>query len=187
MQRSLPYSILGRFVLGAAGALGAGYLVFDPSQSPFQCITLGALVAGALALVRTSRATQALVLCAAYVLLRLGLVDSVGWGVGVAGVILGAGVFLIALIYQLLHESGLIFGKFLIVGPLLGGIFLVAAPFAEFQSLTQYNALRTLLLEGFVGMVIGEGAGFGVELVDLAGLSLSRTSAQRGAPPPETR
>jgi hypothetical protein len=182
VQRPLLYSILGRFGLGMAGGVGAGYLafraaVFDPVQAPFQCVTLGALTAGVLALVRASRPLHALVLAAGFALLRLGLAGSAGWGVASTGPILAGGILLIALIYDLLRQNGMVFGKFLIVGPLLGGVFLVAAPLSEFETLTQFNAMRTLLRHGFIGMVIGEGVSFGVEIVDLAALAAGRVSA----------
>ena len=87
---------------------------------------------------------------------------------------LGAGVFVSATIFDLLARHGLRFGKFLILGPLLGGLFLAVAPLAEFQFLAPVGAMRMLLLYTFIGIVVGNGSGLGVEAADAIHAALTR-------------
>lgn len=169
-----------RFWMGAAGVLAAGLLVFrsrlfqlgDPA---FQCLTVGLLAAGVLALIRGERPLQALTLAAAFGLFRLGLIEQIGWVAAVSGFVLGAGVFVSAMIFDLLVHHGLRFGKFLILGPLLGGVFLAAAPMAEFQFLAPVGSPRTLMTYIFIGIVVGNGTGLGVEAADAIHAALERS------------
>jgi hypothetical protein len=163
-----------RFLFGLAGALAAGLLVFrgqlfDPGGLPFQCVTVGALTAAMLALVRLSRPGSVLLLIAAFGLARYGFAESLGWLPGISGFLLAAGIFLVALIFDLLARGGLALGKFLLVGPLIGGIYLALTPITEFHALTSDDVTRTLMLRFLVGMILGDGAGLGVELVELPG------------------
>ena len=173
MQRSILSGLLARFGLGLIGGLAAGYLafrarIFDPAHPAFHCISVGVLATGIFALVRSSRPGLAGLVVLGYSLLQLGLADADGWGVVAAGALLAAGIFLIALIFDLLARGGLPFGKFLIVGPLLGGVYLAVIPLMEFHALTTTDAVRTLLSYIFLGVVIGDGVGLGVELGDIA-------------------
>jgi len=165
-------SVLPRFLLGLAGALAAGLVVFrgqllNPAALPFQCVTVGALAAAMLALVRVSRHGAALLLVAAFGLARYGFAGSVGWLPGISGFLLAAGVYLVAVIFDLLARGGLVLGKFLLVGPLIGGLYLALTPFTDFYTLTSDDVTRTLMLRFLVGMILGDGAGLGVELADL--------------------
>ena len=171
-----------RFWMGAAGVLTAGLLAFrsrlfsigDPA---FQCLTVGLLVAAVLALIRGRRPLQALALAGAFGLFRLGLIEQIGWVAAVSGFALGAGVFVSATIFDLLVHHGLRFGKFLILGPLLGGVFLAVAPLAEFQVLASVGSMRALMTYIFIGIVIGNGTGLGVEVADAIHAALERSQA----------
>jgi hypothetical protein len=169
-------TILVRFWFGAAGSLAAGLIafgraVFDPEGTAFFCVSVGTLAAGVFALVRVSRAGQALALVVFFALLQrlLG-----GWPAAAAGLVFGVGALLVALIFDLLARRGFYFGKFLIAGPLLGGVFLAAAPIAEFNSLTSTGAVRTLMYYVFLGVLIGDGVGLGVEIADLGVTAAAR-------------
>lgn len=169
-------AILFRFWCGAAGSLAAGLIVFgrgvfDPEATAFFCISVGTLAAGIFALVRVSRGGQALALTVFFALLQRLLS---GWAAAAAGLVFGIGALLVALIFDLLARRGFYFGKFLIAGPLLGGVFLAAAPIVEFSSLTSTGAVRTLLYYIFVGVLIGDGVGLGIEIADLGVATAAR-------------
>jgi len=161
-----------RFGLGLGVGLTIAYLVyreaiFDPQSPVFQCVTVGALIAGLLALLRTDRPRHALALAAGFALLRLGFVQSEGWMVAGAGVLQTGGVYLVALIFDLLARRGILFGKFLVLGPLLGGVYLATTPLAVFDRVTGAGLLPTLMRFVFLGLLIGDSVGFGVEVADL--------------------
>jgi hypothetical protein len=163
---------LPRFLLGLAGAVAAGLVVFrgrvfDPGDLSFQCVSVGALTAGLLALVRISRHGGALLLVVLFGLARYGFAGTSGWLPGISGFLLGAGLYLVAVIFDLLGRSGLALGKFLLAGPLIGGIYLALTPITDFYTLTSDEVTRTLLLRFLVGLILGDGAGLGVELAEL--------------------
>ena len=185
MARTGAKSFLVRFLIGLAGALAAGAVVFrwqilEPGTLPFQCITVGALTAAMLALVRVSRHGAAWLLVAAYGLAGYGFAGALGWLPGTAGFLLAAGIYLVAVIFDLLARGGLVLGKFLIVGPLIGGLYLALTPVTDFHTLTSDDVMRTLMLRFLVGMILGDGAGLGVELADLpaAASAARRTAAE---------
>ncbi len=172
MPDSLLRSVLPRFWMGLACAAGAGFLAFPGSllraESPvLEVIVLGALTAGILTLVRASCAGQALTLAILFGVLRFTLSGFVAWREGIVGVLLGFGVFIVALVYDELSEMGFRFGKFLVVGPLIGGACLALVPLSELGSLTSHSLIRPMLLGFFIGLVAGDGAGLGVELAEL--------------------
>ena len=74
---------------------------------------------------------------------------------------------MVALIFDRLAERNYRFGKFLLVGPLLGGVYLAATPVAGLGAHGPQAVLRSLLLNTLLGIVIGDGVGLGVELADL--------------------
>jgi hypothetical protein len=163
--------ILLRFWLGALGGFGAGLIafrlsVFDPGHVAFHVLTLGALTAGVLALMRSGAPGQAAALAAAFALFRFGLVERVGWLSAASGIVIGVGVLLVAWIFDLLAPR-LRFGKFLILGPLLGGLLLAVTPLMEFQRLMPLASTTALLQYAFLGVVLGDGVGLGVEIADL--------------------
>ena len=81
--------------------------------------------------------------------------------------VLGLGAMLIAVIFHLLAESGLKLGKFLLVGPLVGGLFVATTMINEFVSPLPGDPLLAILVGVFLGAVVGNGVGLGVELVEL--------------------
>ena len=177
-----------RFGFGLSGGLALSFLIFRQAifipQSPvFQCLTVSALLAGILALLRSDRLVQAAALAVAIALLRLGFAQSAGWTVAIAGVMHTGGVFLVALIFDLLARRGILFGKFLVVGPLLGGVYLATMPLAVFFKVTGSDLMPYLMRHVFLGLMIGDSVGIGIEVADL--LILARTLRQSRAAEPD--
>jgi hypothetical protein len=165
-------SALIRFWLGTVGAMLGGYFafrgaLFQPDHPAFQSLTVGMLTAGVLTLVRLGLRGQALMLALAYGVLQLGITDQGRWAQGIGGLLLGLGLVIVGEIYNELALYGFRFGKFLIVGPLLGGVLLAVAPIVELGSMIPFDAVRPLLLQLFLGVVVGDGAGLGLELAEL--------------------
>lgn len=166
------FATILRFVFGLSGGVGLSFLIFRQAifvpQSPvFECLTVSALLAGILALQRSDRQTQAAALAVAIALLRLGFAQSQGWTVAIAGVIHVGGVYLIVLIFDLLARRGVLFGKFLIVGPLLAGVYLATMPLDAFFTVTGSELMPYLMRHVFLGLLIGDSVGIGVEVADL--------------------
>lgn len=164
--------MLIRFGAGFAGSVLLGLAVFGgavfrPAYPAFECVPLGALVAATLALVRTSFRGQAIVLMFGFGGLNLALTADPAWSTVASGILLVPGLFGVALIYDLLSRSGMRFGKFLLVGPLVGGVFLALAPITELDSMNVSNAASVITLRFALGVVIGEGATLGVELAEM--------------------
>jgi hypothetical protein len=160
-----------RFWAGLVGGIVVGWAVFRgevflPDQPEFQCITVGALLAGVLALVRLAGAGQALTLVLAYGAMRLLVGPQASWLSGLSGILLGLGILIVAWVYEELERAGLRFGKFLIVGPLLGGVYLAVAPISHYGDLTVFNAAHHFVFQFLLGFVIGDGVGFGIEALD---------------------
>lgn len=128
---------------------------------------MGGLAAAMLAAVRLSRHDLALVLVVAFGVARLGLAGAKGWAVASSGIILAAGIYLLALIFDMLGQRGVAFGKFLIVGPLLGALYVALTPLAEYHFLTTNGVTRTLMSRALLGLIVGDAVGFGVEAVEL--------------------
>lgn len=168
--------ILARFWLGTFTGVAGGLLVFgraavDPTQTAFYCVSVGTVFAGVLALVRCLRVGQAIALVLFFSVMQRMIA---GWFAAATAVVIGIGAVLVAVIFDMLARKGIHFGKFLIAGPLLGGVFLAAAPIAEFNTLTSTDAVRTLLFYGYIGVLIGDGVGLGVEVADLAARAIDR-------------
>jgi len=169
---ALLSAALVRFGLGSAGAVAAGLLafrdrLFEPGYAAFDCLVFGVLLAGILTLVRLSLRLQAVALVAAFGVVRAVTADSGGWSAGIAAVLAGGGFVVVAEIYHELAGTGFRFGKFLIVGPLAGGVLLAVAPILDAHALIPLDAVRPLLQRLFLGVVAGDGAGLGVELAEL--------------------
>ena len=175
-------TILWRFLASMAGGLLVGWFVFGPAvlrpgDRAFHCFTVGALAAALITLMRGSRPGQATGIALGFALVQLGLAEAFGWTRALAGVSLAVGVLLVAWIFDNLARRGVLFGKFLIAGPLLGGVYLAIAPLAEFHSLTWTRAIDTFASYAFLGIVIGDGVGLGAEIAELLGLAGSRLRA----------
>ena len=183
------FATILRFAFGLTGGVGLSFLVFRQAifvpQSPvFQCLTVSALLAGILALLRSDRQTQAAALAVAIALLRLGFAQSQGWTVVIAGVMQIGGVYLIALIYDQLARRGILFGKFLVIGPLLGGVYLATIPLAAFYTVAGSDLMPHLMRHVFLGLMVGDAVGVGIEVADLwivaRAIRQSRAEASKG-------
>ena len=162
-----------RFWCGVAGSVLFGLAVFGqavfrPDHPAFECVTVGALAAGMLTLAQLANRGQAIALVLGYAGLRIALAPMLRWSTAVPGVLLVLGIFGVAFLYDLLARSGLRFGKFIVVGPLLGGVYLALAPITELDRMNVLNASSLLTFRLVLGILIGEGVALGVELAELA-------------------
>ena len=173
--RGIPVALV-MFAAAMAGSVGAGWIAFQAGIFRFdlpsaQVFTTGALMAGVLTLTRIGKIVPAVSLSAAWVLFQAGTVIRDSW-FRIAmhatwSLVLAIGILLIALIWDLLARRGIPIGKFLLAGPLLGGIYTAAAPVTFLQGISPNSVMHSLLLTFFLGIVIGDGVGLGVELVEL--------------------
>jgi hypothetical protein len=164
------------FGAGIAGGSAACVLAFRtldalPSLQASQIIFTGLLLAICLTIVRTINPAVGVVLCVIFALGRLGLLELNGsvqmFSMLFTDLVLGLGAMLIAVIFHLLAESGLKLGKFLLVGPLVGGLFVATTMINEFFSPRPGDPLIAILIGVFLGAVVGNGVSLGVELVEL--------------------
>jgi hypothetical protein len=168
---------LVRFLAGWAGGIGLAVVAFGwvrvtgAGGAYFGSIFAAAFAAAILATVRAGR-----IPAAAGIATVLALLESAStWHQGparaaaalVAFAVVGSGMLLVAILYHLLARSGVRIGKFLFMGPLLGGVYLAAGPAASFYHPTPTGATRWFLLSIFVGIVVGDGVGFGTEIAEL--------------------
>lgn len=165
-----------RFVAGFSGCVLLGFAffrwpVFQIGNPRSQCIIIGALAAGVLALFRVGRPVQSVALALAFAIVQLPLSLSSGLPRTLAtfawSLFLGLGICLVAAIYDRMARLGFWFFKFLIIGPLLGGIYLAASPLAGLATGRPETVPGTMWLTGLLGLVIGDGTALGVELVEL--------------------
>jgi len=101
---------LARFGVGLTFSVLAGLAVFRghlfrPYHPAFACLTVGAVTAGILTLVRQSRPGQALTVVLAFTALRFAIEPVVPLGAAVSALLLGLGLFVVALIFDLLAGS----------------------------------------------------------------------------------
>jgi len=181
--RALP--TLSGFLLGSGAAVAVGLVfhfpIFRPDTPAFQFVTLGTLTAAVLVLVRAGLGRYAVVLVSASALAHFGLVRTESWTVTLttllAALLLGFGLLLVGVIFDMLAHRGIWFGKFLIVGPLLGGLLLALSPISEFHRLSYTDAVSTLLRQTALGVIIGQAVGCGVEISELFTESWKRKPA----------
>lgn len=83
------------------------------------------------------------------------------------GLALGLGLFAIALVYDALARRGWRFGKFLVLGPLLGVLQVAMVPMQQTLEMVPSVSFTQLLTAFYVGVVVGDGAGFGAEVFEL--------------------
>lgn len=176
-----------RIVSGFAGAAGAGWLaldlfrafglagparisVLDPSRPGFQCLSTGLLFAAMLAFVRVGKPAVCLLIAVAASAMQFGIHLTGGfprvltrplWMAVVAAVLV-----LAAFVYDALAKSGYRFGKFLVVGPIVAGVFFFATPLLLLGGSAREPYVAELLLNGFLGLVLGDGAALGVEIAE---------------------
>ena len=179
-----------RAFAGWAGAVGAGALAFDiartghggageglrwtvltPGGPPFQCVALGAVAAFVLACVRARRPAWTVAVVSAWVALQTGLALDAGWPRVFAqplwAAAIAVGLVAVAAVYDALADAGYRFGKFLVIGPLVSGLWVAATPAALFGGEATGRLLHEFLLNAFLGLVIGDGCAFGVEVAEL--------------------
>jgi hypothetical protein len=175
-ERSQPVfpaaELFGCFWMGTLTATGFAYATFgqralSPRHAAFECFLLGALTAAMLSLVIKGRGGTAALLIPASALLRLAFGPDNGWRTAISALLIAAGVLLVALVFDRLGRMGVRFGKFLVAGPLLGGVCLAVAPLSQFDSLSVYDSFDPLMIQLLAGIVVGDGAGLGVELATL--------------------
>jgi hypothetical protein len=170
---------------GAAGAALAGALAFGkavavPGHPPFQAINAGLLVAGVIASVRASKPGAGLALVSGWTALHLGATLEAGWPAVVASPFaclgMGFAAFLAAAVFDDLARRGYVFGKFLIAGPMLAGFWIALTPSFLLGRDSHERLLAEILRNAFLGLVIGDGAGFGVEAAEWSLARLRRTA-----------
>ena len=171
-SRSFVTETMVRFWAGIGGGLLAGLAVFrssvfHPTHPGFECLTVGALASGIFTLVRQSHRGQAFAVALAFSGVRFVLSPVVRLNAAISGLALGLGLFVVALIFDLLARGGWRFGKFLVAGPLVGGVFLALAPITELAGMNVHNAAGLLLFRLALGVLIGEGVTLGIELAEL--------------------
>ena len=156
----------------AAGLLAFGFAAFVPGRPPFLAVTVGVLVAGVFAAVRTAKTAGAVALVTGWAALHLGASLEAGWPAVVVrpGWCLGIGfaACLAAVVFHQLAERGYRFGKFLITGPMMGGFWMAATPIFLLGGEAHERLLAEFLMNAFLGLVVGDGAGFGVETAEWA-------------------
>jgi len=159
-----------------AAAVPAGWLLlpgefFVDTGHLTLCLVVSTLVAGILSLVRGGHPRGALAVVGAFGLLQLGQTWSQGARAAIVmvtwSVVVGTGIFLAALIFDRLAELGYTVGKFLLLGPLVGAVYLASTPLAGLSNVLDLDVVTTMWLFTYLGIVIGDGAGFGVEVIDL--------------------
>ncbi|NNK62261.1 MAG: hypothetical protein HKO98_03555 [Gemmatimonadetes bacterium] len=183
--------LLLRFWLGFGGGVGLGlvafrFAIFDPRLPYSQVVTVGSLLAAVLALRRGGAPGIATFVAVGFTAWQFWIAHALPWNQTVSHVLfsgtLAAGILLIAELYQALHERGIRIGKFLLLGPALAGVYLAATPALTLWTVSTSSVLRDLLANMFLGVVIGDGIAFGVEMIDLV---LDRPQAHgAGAPSP---
>lgn len=173
-----------RFALGWAGAILAGLAAFQttalvPGRPAFLTVKVGLVAAILIATTRAGRFREAALAGTIWVALEaargsqadgIRVLVSTLWSAAVA-----AGLLAVAAVFHRMAEGGVRFGKFLVVGPLVGGVILAATPVALLGG-RGHPVARELLFNVMLGIVIGDGVGLGVEIADLAIARRSRVS-----------
>ena len=95
----------------------------------------------------------------------LGFVNAYGWMTAFSGTAVGTGLLAITLIFDRL-AGRIPFGKFILVGPLLGGLLFAATPMMEFRDLVPLGAINAMTAYGQLGWILGTGVALGVEASD---------------------
>lgn len=192
MTSDVPIALtVARIAAGWAASLAVGaFLARHPAVSFTPFFAVGALAAVVLALVRAERPRHAL----AITLLATGLQAGATWsgggwpawrwdvapttllrGLAAGGtvLVLGGAVFVAALFYAALAPAYR-FGKFLVVGPLVGGAYWCATPLGLLGR-PAVNAIEGMWVNALLGIVIGDVVAFAVEIVE--SLPVFRTRA----------
>lgn len=156
----------------AVAALLFGRAVLTPGTLASQAPSHGLLGGAIFAFVRAGRPGAALVLACVnggvqgYLSTATG---GRGWSDGFLVLLVGCGMTVTAIVFDELARSGLRIGKFLVVGVLLGGVHLAIGPVQLLlnRPLGPGAGMGGLLATAMMGLLIGDGIGIGVELVEL--------------------
>ena len=162
--------ILFRFWLGFLSAVGLGSVVYaeqiwDPLSPTFKVLTIGSTLAALLALWRGRAYAQAVVVAAGYALFCLGFTNLSGIIAALSGTVVAIGLVTIVIVYDRLVER-LRFGKFLLVGPLVAGLFAAVTPMIEFRELIPLASGGAVLAYAELGLLLGVGVSLGTEISD---------------------
>ncbi len=181
--------ILLRTVAGLLGSALAAWAAFggvllEPALPPFRSLTIGLAFSGIAALYLSGRRGQALFIPVAWAAAQLGLTWDSGALRSLAqtalALALGGGLFVIAVIYERLAARNWRVGKFLVVGPLLGGLYMAVTPLGLLGVPGHSRAVAELWMNLQIGLVTGDGAAFLMELVDWALTAVSRKAVPAG-------
>lgn len=172
--------VLGRFVAGFSGVVGLGWIafrerLFQPWETAFSVLVIGAVAAAILAALRGRRGSHAVAIAIGYAVFQLTLWNVRGLMYASTGIVIASGLLITGWIFDQLGRLGWSVGKFLIYGPMVAGIFLAVAPMMTYNTLTSDNVLRTFLVYLYMGLVTGHGVGLGIEAADLIGRAFSKT------------
>jgi len=149
----------------AAGWFVYQQQMFNPLSPAFKVLTVGAAFAGILAMWRCGARAHGVALAVGYALFCLGFVSAYGWISALSGTVVGGGLICISIVYdELAHK--LPFGKFLIIGPLVGGLLAAVTPMVEFHNLIPLAAGDAIIAYARLGWVLGVGVSLGMEISD---------------------
>jgi hypothetical protein len=178
-----------RFAAGFAAVLCFTGLFWrlspDDLPSSASCLASGALAAGMFAFVRGGQAVQALALGAAAVSFQLAAL----WYQGPARALAAAagnlvetgGIATSAVVFHLLAERGVRFGKFLLTGPMVAVAFAAAGPASLVGAPASDSPLRPLITGGLIGLIVGDAVGLGLEAGELGARLLQARGRSGGS------
>lgn len=180
----------GAAVRTAAGILGAvslgGFLfrgrILQPGRLEYQVLIVGLLCAFIVATARVRKPAWGVAIAVAFAAYQWASFSPQSFGRGIVqtlgGAHVAAGLVLAGQIFDRLGRMGLRVGKFLVLGPLVGGMLLAVTPLATLANRTVPDLSRLLIENLFLGMVIGNGVGIGIELIESLP-SIGRVAAGR--------
>lgn len=163
-------SILLRFWFAMICGSAAGWLVYqrqilNPLSPAFKILTVGAAFAGILAMWRCRARAHGLALAVGYALFCLGFVSAYGWVSALSGTIVAGGLICTSIVYDELAPK-LPFGKFLIIGPMVGILLAAVTPMVEYRNLIPLASGDAIVAYARLGWVLGVGISFGMEISD---------------------
>jgi MFS family permease len=92
----------------------------------------------------------------------LAAVAILGWSVAT-----GVGLWICGVLFDQIGRKGVRFGKFLLLGPFIGGVMMAVTPLMALGPAAPVDLWRALWFNAFLGIVVGDGVGLGVELAEL--------------------
>ncbi len=170
-------------LIGAAARAGAGTIaawvlgwflfhgrMLTPERLEFQVITIGLLAAWIVSLVRVERVGWGVMTVVAFTVYQWASYSPIDTKRAIvqtaAAFFVATGLLLAGIVFDRLGKMGLPVGKFLVLGPLVGGMLLAVTPLTTLVNFGIPDIPRLLIENLFLGMVIGNGVGIGIELVE---------------------